>query len=249
MSTPHTAPQIDAAAIQALVAEVVRRIRTAGAAAPATATAPAAAVAAPAAVTRLTDRVITVASFDRIPAGAREVAIDAKAVVTPAAVDRARERGIVLTRHAAQAALPQRPFVIAQAACRGDVAARTSAIARAIPGASQLPSSGLADVVAALASHASRDAARGVLLTGTPAVAVVLANRSASLRAVTARDATTLVSAAADTAANLLVVDPAAFSGGSLERICVDFHRAPHGAVPAELTAAPPGCGCKTHTH
>lgn len=249
MSSPTT-PPIDAAAIQALVAEVVRRIRAAQpAAAPAPAHVPAAAPPPGPAAARLADRVITLVSLDRIPAGAREVAIDAKAVVTPAAVDRARERGLVLTRHATQAAVPQRPFVIAQAACRGDVATRTAAIARAVPGAAQLPASGLADVVAAFASHASRDAARGVLLTGTPAVAVVLANRSASLRAVTARDAATLVAAAADTAANLLIVDPAAFAGGTLERLCADFHRAPHGAVPAELAAAPPGCGCKTHTH
>ncbi|MFM8733589.1 MAG: hypothetical protein ACKOC8_00090 [Pirellulales bacterium] len=247
MSKPTTPPAIDAAAIQALVAEVVRRIRTAGVAAPAQATAPGPAVAAPAA--RLTDRVITLASLDRIPAGAREVAIDAKAVVTPAAVDRARERGIALTRHAAQAAVPRRPFMIAQAACRGDVSARTAAIARTVPGAAQLPASGLADVVAALASHASRDAARGVLLTGTPAVAVVLANRSASLRAVTARDAATLAAVAAETAANLLVVDPAAFAGSTLERFCAEFHRAGPAAVPAELTAAPPGCGCTSHTH
>lgn len=250
MSSSKTPPPpIDAAAIQALVAEVVRRIR-AGQQTPAVAAAPVASTPPPApAVARLADRVITVASLDRIPGGAREVAIDAKAVVTPAAVDRARELGIALVRHAAASAAPSRPFVIGQAACRGDVAARTAAIARAVPGAWQLPASGLADVVTALAAHASRDAARGVLLTGMPAVAVVLANRSASLRAVTARDAATLAAATAETSANLLIVDPAAFAGGSLERICAEFHRAAPTPVPAELSAAPAGCGCKTHTH
>jgi hypothetical protein len=76
-------------------------------------------------------------------------------------------------------------------------------------------------------------------------VAVVLANRSASLRAVTARDAASLAAAAADTAANLLVVDPGQFTSGSLERICADFHRTASGPLPAELAATPPGCGCK----
>jgi hypothetical protein len=178
------------------------------------------------------------------------VAAVATAVITPSAADRARERGITIVRGSQPApSAPTRPFVIAQAACRGDASARAAAIARAIPGAQHLPASGLADVVAALAGHASRDAARGILLTGKPAVAVVLANRIASLRAVTARDAAALAAAAADTAANLLVVDPATFSAGGLERLCGDFHRGPAAAIPPELAAAAPGCGCTTHPH
>jgi hypothetical protein len=117
-----------------------------------------------------------------------------------------------------------------------------------VPGAQRLPSSGLADVIAALATHASRDAARGILLTGRPAVAAILANRSAYLRAVTGRDATHLAAAAAACAANLLVVDPAAFAGG-LERLCADFATRPSGPLPPELAAAPAGCGCQAHPH
>jgi hypothetical protein len=255
MSTPST---LDAAAIQALVTEVVRRIQAAHAIQPmpATPAAPArpASVATPVPATAafsIPDRVVTLAHLERLPAGIREVVVDAKAVITPSAREHANDAGITLLRGTAAAlpAAPARPFVVAQAACRGDVSARTAAIVRAVPGSQQLPASGLADVIAALAGHASKDAARGVLLTGRPAVAVVLANRSASLRAVTARDAATLVAAAADTAANLLIVDPAQFTGGSLERLCADFHRAASGPLPAELAAAPAGCGCKSHPH
>jgi hypothetical protein len=255
MSTPRT---LDAAAIQALVAEVVRRIQAAHAIQPmpATPAAPArpASVATPVPATAafsIPDRVVTLAHLERLPAAIREVVVDAKAVITPSAREHAKDAGITLVRGTAAAlpAAPARPFVVAQAACRGDVSARTAAIVRAVPGSQQLPASGLADVIAALAGHASKDAARGVLLTGRPAVAVVLANRSASLRAVTARDAATLVAAAADTAANLLIVDPAQFTGGSLERLCADFHRAASGPLPAELAAAPAGCGCKSHPH
>lgn len=254
MSTPAT---LDAAAIQALVAEVVRRIQAAHAIQPMPATPAApprpAALAIPAPATAafsIPDRVVTLAHLERLPATIREVVVDAKAVITPSAREHAKDAGITLVRGtAATPAAPARPFVVAQAACRGDVSARTAAIVRAVPGSQQLPASGLADVIAALAGHASKDAARGVLLTGRPAVAVVLANRSASLRAVTARDAATLVAAAADTAANLLVVDPAQFTGGSLERLCADFHRAASGPLPAELAAAPAGCGCKSHPH
>ena len=112
----------------------------------------------------------------------------------------------------------------------------------------RLPSSSSDTVIAAIAMHASRDAARGILLTSRPAVATILANRSASLRAVTGRDATQLAAAAADCQANLLIVDPAAFPGG-LERLCGDFAARPAGPLPSELASAPAGCGCKSHAH
>jgi hypothetical protein len=242
---------LDAAAIQALVAEVVRRIQAGQAtAAPRAPVSSAPLRPAPAAGVTLAERVITLASIERVPAGVHAVSAVANAVITPSAADRARERGITIVRSGATpSSVPSRPFVIAQAACRGDAAGRTAAIARTIPGAQQLPASGLADVVTAVAAHASRDAARGVLLTSKPAVAMVLANRSPSLRAVSGRDAAAIMAAAHDAAANLLIVDPATFSAGSLERLCADFHRSPPAAVPAELQAAPPGCGCTTHPH
>jgi hypothetical protein len=242
-----TPANLDAAAVQALVAEVIRRI-TAGQAATRPPAAAAAAVTAAAAT--IAERVVTVASIERIPQGVRQVAAVPTAVITPSAADRARERGITIVRGGPLvASAPTRPFFIAQAARHGDVAARAAAIARAIPAAQSLSASGLADMIAALAGHASRDAARGILLTGRPAVAVVLANRAASLRAVTARDAANLAAAAADAAANLLVVDPATFPGGSLERLAADFHRSPAATIPLELAAAAPGCGCTTHRH
>jgi hypothetical protein len=244
-----TTPVLDAAAVQALVAEVIRRIRSAAPAATAPATASGAvapAVSAPASVA-VSGRVITLAQLERLPAGTRSVVVDAKAVITPSARDHARDEGIAIVRGTAapaSAATPARPFIVAQAACRGDATGRAAAIARAVPSAQQLPASGLADVVAALATHASKDGARGVLLTGRPAVALILANRSASLRAVFARDAAGLVAAAADASANLVVVDPAAFAGG-LERVCAEFHAAAPAPLPAELSHAPAGCGCK----
>jgi len=254
MSTTSTLLTLDAAAVKALVAEVVRRIQAeqmpAATQHPA-ASAPVQPHAAGSGATTISDRVVTLAHLERLSPSIRNVVVDAKAVITPSARDHAKDVGLTLVRatSAAISAAAPRPFVIAHAACRGDVSPRTAAIARALPGSQQLPASGLTDVIAALAGHASKDAARGVLLTGRPAVAVVLANRSASLRAVTARDAAALAAAAVDAAANLIVIDPAHFSGGSVDRACVDFHRAASGPLPAELAAAPTGCGCKTHSH
>ncbi len=254
----NTSP-LDATAVQALVAEVIRRIGAAQSPphrTPAASPAPnGAAVAPPAAAANpgftITERVVTLALLERIPPGVSRVAIHAAAVITPSARDHARDAGIELARGlgATPAASAGRPFIIAQAACRGDASGRAAAIARAGPHAQHLPSSGLTDVIAALAGHASKDGAVGVLLTGRPAVAVILATRSSSLRAVTARDAAGLAAAAGETAANQLVVDPAAFPAAALERICADLHRTPAASLPEELAAAPAGCGCKGHTH
>lgn len=242
-------PTLDAAAIKLLVEEVVRRIRGDGtAASPPT---PASAAAGPVGRVALADAVITLAQLERLPSGTREVTVTARAVVTPSARDRAREAGIAIVRNAAGTAggpAPVRPFVIGQADGREHAAGRAASIARAVPHAQRLPATGLADVVAALAQHASRDAARCVLLTSRPAVALVLANRAPGLRAVTARDAGGLAAAAAEAAANLLVIDPAGFTGG-IERACADFAARPAGPVPAELAAAPAGCACKSHPH
>jgi len=74
---------------------------------------------------------------------------------------------------------------------------------------------------------------------------VALANRSAGVRAVTARDTTTLLAAAQECAANLLVIAPRDVSASSLERIGSTFATRDPGPAPAEL--APPaaaGCGC-----
>ena len=240
-------PAHDRATVERLVAEVLRRL-AADARPAAASSAPGPAAVGGAAP--LADRVVTLAALERLPAGTRHVAIDARAVVTPSARDYARDAGIALERRSAAGAssAEPRPFLIATAACAADPAGTAAAIARAVPAAQRLAGSGLADVIAAVATHAARDAARAVLLTGRPALALVLANRSPSLRAVTGRDAAALVAAAADCQANLLVVDPARFTGG-LERACADFAARPSGTVPAELASAPGGCGCKTHSH
>lgn len=203
------------------------------------------------------DRVITLAvlekleKLEKLPSGTRSLVIDAKAVITPSARDYAKESGITLVRAGSAAGggvAAARPFLIAHADCKGDPAAKAAAIARSVPGSQHIPPSGLAEVIAALSLHASRDAARAILLTGRPAVAAILANRSSSLRAVVGRDVASLAAAAAETQANLLIVDPAVFPGG-LERLCADFAGRPAGQVPGELATSAPGCGCKGHAH
>lgn len=196
--------------------------------------------------------VISLAMVEQLPAGARRVTIEPRAVVTPSAREHAGDKGIVIERKAAADATggdgPGRvPFIVVHAECRGDAAARAAGIARAIPGGSQLPASGLAEVVEALALHAARDAARGVLLTGQPVVATVLANRSAAVRAVTGRDPAALAAAAAECNANLLVLDPMRFPAAAAIRLAKELAARPTGDIPAALATRPAGCGCKGH--
>jgi hypothetical protein len=251
MSTPLPAI-VDPEAIRAIVAEVLRRIGEAGLQ-PRSSQAdskPAPRPPEPAAGVMLAGRVISVAMLEKLPAGVGRVSIEAAAVITPSARDHARDKGLAIERLAVAGSRPATasvPFVVAHAECGGDGAARAASLARAVPGATQLPASGLADIVAALALHASRDGARGILLTGKPTIACVLANRSASLRAVTARDPAALAAAAAECSANLLVVDPASFPAAALSRLAAELAGRPAGDVPAPLAARPIGCGCKGH--
>jgi hypothetical protein len=249
---------IDPETVRKLVAEVVTRIQTQASAAPAAAAQASSSHGQPQQSTglTLTDTVITLATVERLPGGTKRAVIAAKAVITPSAREHARDHGIELVRGtpAAAATSAPAPFLVAQADCAADVKLRCAAIARSVSGGQQLPATGLADVVAALASHASRDGGRAVLLCGRPALAAALANRTAGVRAVTAGNPASLLAAITETAANIIVVDPQAFPAGSLDRVCTDFARRDLGVAPHELASASPGaspspCSCKGHAH
>lgn len=86
-------PPLDSAAVQALVAEVIRRITTASPRStplPAAITPPI--VAAAARDLTIADRVITLAHLERLPAGVGTVVVQAQAVITPSARDRTKRR-------------------------------------------------------------------------------------------------------------------------------------------------------------
>jgi hypothetical protein len=263
MPTPSsTAAPLDAELVRRLVTEVVRRLTLSGneppgravapgpgATAPTPPTAPAREASATAAGVTLASTVISLAMLEKLPSGTSRVIVAPGAVITPSAREHARDKGLVIDRASAAggAALSESPLLVAQAECGPTGAARAAAIVRAVPAAAHLPVSGIADVVAQLAVHASRDGARGVLLAGRPALAAALANRSASLRAVTARDPAALATAAAECNANLLVVDPASFPAAGLVRLAARLATRPAGEPPALLASGPAGCGCQGH--
>ena len=276
------APTVTPDQIAAIVREVLRRIRAdlrpLGALPPAApaalaltaAMAPAAGPSTAAGAFALAEKLVSAASLATIPAGTKIVMLRHDALITPSGRDAARAAGWMLVRGAkgAQATLGAapagRPFFIAAAECPGDSATRTAGLVRTLPGAQQLPATGLTDVVASLGLHLARDGGRGILLAGRPHVAVALANRSPGVRAVTARDTTTLLAAAQECAANLLVIAPRDFSASSLERIGSTLAGRDPGPAPAELAppaaagcacggpqsdAPAPPCSCTTHHH
>lgn len=265
--------------IAAVVREVMRRIIRADLPserllAPVSPAQPAAASAGsqPAGSVTIAEKLVTGASLATVPAGTRVVSLRHDALITPSARDAARAAGITLVRNAKGAgnvtgpAAQPRPLFVATADCPGDIAARTASLIHALPNAQRLPATGLSDVVASLGLHLTRDGGRAILLAGRPHVATALANRSAGVRAVTARDTQTLLAAAEECAANLLVVSPRDMSGASLERIAVTFATRAPVPLPADFApanpeaaacpcsggptapAAPP-CTCSNHHH
>jgi len=235
--------------VAGLVREVLRRIHAEAAEAPVAGVAAASPPPLPT-LCVIPSKVITLDTFKLVPQGTRRVGVRSDAVITPSARDHAREAGIELVRGDVQPPVHS-TIVIGQADCLANAASRAASIARAVAGAQQLPASGLADVVAAIALHVGRDGAKGVLLTGRPAAAVVLANRFSSLRAVTARDAATLLAAAAQCAANVLIIHPQEFASGALERACVEFASRDTGVIPNELSGSTEShqpCNCNANS-
>jgi hypothetical protein len=245
MSTP-TINQQDVAR---LVSEVISRIRSQSSPGPSL---PARAATSP--PLALTDRVINAETIERLPAGTDRVTLPHRAVVTPSAHDAARQRGLVLVPGPRQpTGSAGRPLMIARADCRSDVTGLTAAISRAVPTSQQLPAAGLTTVLASLADHAGRDAARGLLITDQPAIACVAANRHRSLRAVTGNDPATLDAAATACAANLLIVEPGRIPTRSLERLAAALTtRETTPPAPLTDTVASPSstsCSCQQGSH
>ncbi len=247
-SPPATRP--DAETIRRLVTEVLARLQKDVKPAPVAAAVTSSAHASPSTTATgvmLPGRVIALGMLEKLPSGTTRVVVEPAAVVTPSAREYARDKGIAIDRANSGPRPAGVPFIVARADCAKDATAQAAALARAVSGGMQLPATGLSDVVTALALHASRDGARGVLLTSKTSTASILANRSASLRAVTARDPAALTAAFAETGANVLVVDPVTFPAAALTRIAIDFATRPVSEIPAALVARPAGCGCKGH--
>ena len=174
----------------------------------------------PEAAATVSDRVIAAETIIKLAPGTKVADVERKDDITPSAQQHTRARDtefITAKTDTTQKSDPQ--LFIAQAECATDVSAIAATIRRAVSTSQQLPSAGLATTLESLAEHASRDAARCILLTENTAVACVAANRFPPIRAVLGSDPPAVADAIARCAANLVILDPRQFSTASLTHI------------------------------
>jgi hypothetical protein len=160
-------------------------------------------------------------------AGVATVTVAARAVVTPAARDLLRERKIALRRggaaEAATNATPAARLVIGVAETHFDPAALVARVKPRLATVEQLPRVGLAGVVSELADRVRLGGDRGVLFTGEPQVALVLANRYPGVRAVAVGCADSMRRARAAIGPNVLVIQPRGKSSYQIEAAVIEF--------------------------
>ena len=155
------------------------------------------------------DRVVTMATLDGRLAGVSHVVMAGSAVVTPAARDELRDRGITLERgrnDSAAAKITSRRLVFAVTDGRCD----TDTLARVLGSTGvtmeTVECDGLADTVDRLAERVTHEAVVAAVATSRPAAAVCLANRHAGVRAATASSTDDVQRAVEEIGANVLVL-------------------------------------------
>lgn len=201
----------------------------------------------------LNERIISLAALNGRLDGARRLIVPTNAIVTPAARDELRQRGVILERLSKPAAAAESvaasdggdvwlaaadtgysPLELVRALAQSGMAAQAiESRKNSRPGRSELISA-----VAAICEKLTAGGARGILLTSRTAAASCLANRRRRIRAAVVFDAASLEEAVAELGANLLVLSPAAQSRHQLKRLAVAFSRARRTDAPSELQAA-----------
>jgi hypothetical protein len=189
----------------------------------------------------LPTRLVTLASLEEACRGARQLVVDSRAVVTPAARDSLRERGIELIRQADvlhRAAATGPPGDSGETLLLVDLTSATHGIGWSELVASlgvscqRLTGRGLSDTFARLAEQLATTELQAAVATVEPAAAVCLANRHPSLRAVHGWDTRALQQAAGSIAPNVLVLDPSRSSRSECANLLRTFLAAPRQIRP-----------------
>jgi hypothetical protein len=145
-----------------------------------------------------------------------------KAIITPAARDELKKRGMTLIRGNVTSTNKTPTTTSLLAANLGaDYQPKTLAQLAASYGATieQHPASALAAVIADHANRVVRESKKALWFTSTPAHAVCLANRHAGVWAVQGFDEASLAESLKTTSANVLVIDPKGKSQYTLRKM------------------------------
>lgn len=167
----------------------------------------------------LHDRVVSVATLADRLAHKRAIVVPARSIVTPAARDLLRDRGIVIHRQTGRAPAAQLGLrrVVGVAETKFEPTSLLAALRD--NETQQVARVGLVGVVDEIVDSVVRGGAIGLLFTEAAEAALCLANRTSGVRAVLARSANLVRQARATLAANLFVVETKGKSSFELRQI------------------------------
>jgi ribose 5-phosphate isomerase RpiB len=171
----------------------------------------------------LTGGVISLADVDGRLADAKTIQLARGAIMTPAARDYLKQRGIAITWDNAggltRAPASVHPLVLGVAETRYDPSIVLGQLRKRAIHVQQLARTGLASVVQEMCDAVALDGQRGLLLTSETTAAVCMTNRRRGVRAAAANDSATADAATQSVAANLLVIDPLKTGTFQLQRM------------------------------
>jgi hypothetical protein len=180
----------------------------------------------------LSNRLVTVSELDGRLEGVRTVIVPPRAVITPAARDLLRQRGVTVAsarlsweKGMGATAGTVKSIVLGKAATSYEPLALIRALKQDGCEVEQVARTGLTGVIDDLADLAARGGKRCLLLTDESAAAACLANRLRGVRAATAADAAGVTRAGKSIGVNLLIVEPARRSLFQLRGIAREFLR------------------------
>lgn len=159
----------------------------------------------------LEQRVITVRDLERRLAQVQTVVAPPGAIITPAARDLLREKGITVRRTAtlkANNVINRAPLLLGVAETNFDPTGVIDYLARQGTKVEQVARSGLKTVVSELSEEVSRSGRRAWLLTDATQLATCLANRTAGVWAATANHRGELLAAQRTIAINFTITAP-----------------------------------------
>ncbi len=184
----------------------------------------------------IADRVVTLAGIGDRLLSARRLVIRPRAVVTPAVRDELRRRNVALIveDHAVAASGPGK-IAIAVLGSRIDPASLVGELTRLGMAVGLQQFDCLIRATNDMAAKLKNPGTAGVLLSNYGAIAMCLANRHQTVRAVLASDESRTASDAVSVGANMLVVEPRRMAPESMLPIVTAFCRQGPGECPEEL--------------
>jgi hypothetical protein len=177
-------------------------------------------------------RVVTVSDLVALD-GVKRLIVPPRAVITPAARDLLRVRGIDVA-YTVRPARPMARLAVGSLEAGRDVAALIQKLTADGIEVQRLANTGLGTLVAELADLVARSGYFGMLWTVQTAAALCLANRHRGVRAVYGSDQATIRQAIEAVGANVLVVRPGSLSDFRLRRQIGEFCRNGQISCPAE---------------